>query len=110
MARGGKRPGAGRRIGSASKRTREIADKAAASGMTPLEVMLRAMKEHADALRWDQAASVAKDAAPYIHPRLAAIGHAGPDGGPIDVRDVSAREVIASRVARIADNSKPDAE
>jgi len=83
MARGGKRLGAGRRPGSASKRTREIADKAAAEGMTPLEVMLRAMKEHAEALRWDQAASVAKDAAPYIHPRLAAIEHAGPGGGPM---------------------------
>jgi hypothetical protein len=52
-------------------RTREIADQAAAEGILPLEVMLRAMRLHAEAERWDQAAAIAKDAAPYIHPRLA---------------------------------------
>lgn len=40
MARGGAREGAGRPEGTANKRTREIADKAAAEGLTPLEVML----------------------------------------------------------------------
>jgi hypothetical protein len=29
------------------------------------------MRLHADAGSWDQAAAVAKDAAPYMHPRLA---------------------------------------
>jgi len=28
------------------------------------------------------AAALAKDAAPYVHPRLAAIEQSGPDGGP----------------------------
>ena len=64
MARGGKRVGAGRPAGSATRRTREIADAAAKDGLSPLEVMLRAMREHALADRWDQAAAVAKDAAP----------------------------------------------
>ena len=83
MARGGKRVGAGRPAGSATRRTREIADAAAKDGLSPLEVMLRAMREHALADRWDQAAAVAKDAAPYCHPRLAAVEVSGEDGGPV---------------------------
>lgn len=93
--RGGARPNAGRKPGSATVRTREIADHAAATGVTPLEVMLMAMGalvEQAQArdklpgageerLKLLIAASgVAKDAAPYIHPRLQAIEHTGPDG------------------------------
>ena len=73
MGRGGARPGAGRKQGSAGRKTREIADKAAASGITPLEVMLIAMRDHLNHQRLDQAASIAKDAAPYMHPRLSSI-------------------------------------
>lgn len=99
--RGGARPGAGRKPGSKNTKTREIADKAAADGITPLEVMIRAMRAYVDeadrlhdeavtvelvgegdtretvtALRKASlgaitaAAGVAKDAAPYMHPRL----------------------------------------
>jgi hypothetical protein len=85
MARGGKRAGAGRRPGSVTTKTREIADRAIQDGVTPLEVMLKAMREHYSAERWDQAAAVAKDAAPYMHPKLAAIEHTGADGGPLMV-------------------------
>jgi len=81
MARGGKRTGSGRKVGSATKRTREIADAAIADGLTPLEYML-------GILRNDKAASemrfeAAKAAAPYVHPRLQAIEHGGPGGGNI---------------------------
>ena len=76
MARGGKRPGAGRPVGSKNQRTAEIARAAAEAGITPIEVMLGTMRE-----LWAQgtpeakreAAEIAKDAAPYIHPRLASI-------------------------------------
>lgn len=44
-----------------------------AEGLTPLEVMLRAMREHATAERWDDAAKIAALAAPYIHPRISAV-------------------------------------
>lgn len=44
MGHGGRRPGAGRKPGTANKRTREIADRAAATGMTPLQVMLENME------------------------------------------------------------------
>lgn len=90
--RGGARPNAGRKKGAATAKTRAIADKAAAEGITPLEVMLKTMSalmERAEALQANQdpdddtnplklmiqAADVAKDAAPYMHPRLAAIDH-----------------------------------
>ena len=81
MARGGRRLGSGRKPGSANKRTREVADKAAADGITPLEVILNTMKAlWEDALDDDgklaniekalAACSVGKDAAPYMHPRM----------------------------------------
>ena len=60
----------GRKKGAANKRTREIADKAAAEGLTPLEYLLRLMRDE----RQEQAVRLdaAKGAAPYIHPRLQA--------------------------------------
>lgn len=105
MPRGGKRPGAGRPKGSRSPATikrKEIAERALAEGITPLEVMLRTMRDHFAAGRLDQASAVAKDAAPYMHPRLAAVEHSGPGGGPIEHKDVSYRDVLADRLARIA--------
>ncbi|NLS03609.1 hypothetical protein HGP14_09585 [Rhizobium sp. P32RR-XVIII] len=89
MARGGKRTGAGRPRGAATKRTREIADKASSEGLTPLEVMLTAMREHAKQKDWDAAASIAKDAAPYMHAKLASVQHSGPKGGPIQTVDLT---------------------
>lgn len=82
--RGGARKGAGRKAGSATQKTREIADKAAAAGITPLEVMLEAMNSFRESGDLEKAAGFAKDAAPYIHPKLAAIEHTGKDGGAID--------------------------
>ena len=106
--RGGKRTGAGRKAGSATRRTREIADRAAENGITPLEYMLEVMRapsEHEDvrvmlareAMRFE----AAKAAAPYVHPRLAAIEHTGPNGGPVAVASVTNEEYlrIAQEVA-----------
>lgn len=73
MGHGGARPGAGRKPGSPTKKTREIADRAAAAGITPLEVMLGAMRDLWTAGRKSEAASIAKDAAPFVHARLAAL-------------------------------------
>lgn len=75
MARGGKREGAGRKAGSANKRTRELADKAATAGLTPLEYMLEVLRDvgstKADRM-W-----AAEKAAPYMHPKLASVEHKG---------------------------------
>jgi len=98
MARDGSKTG-GRTKGTANKKTREIADKAAAEGITPLEYMLNIMRkpmppELAEKLK-DREQSIdvelltnlvnwhslrfeaAKYAAPYIHPRLAAVAVTG---------------------------------
>lgn len=89
MSRGGARPGAGRKKGDLQKRTREVAEKVAASGeMTPLEVMLEVMRKARDASDDSMALDAAKAAAPYIHPRLAAVEHSGTDGGPIQIQRV----------------------
>lgn len=79
--RGGRRSGSGRKAGSATKKTREIADRAAEQGITPLEFMLNVMRsEVPDGLEGNaliQAMAMrfeaAKAAAPYIHPRLASV-------------------------------------
>lgn len=89
MARGGKRKGAGRPQGASTRRSRAIADLATAQGLTPLEVMLKAMRAKVKKSDWDGAASIAKDAAPYMHPKLASVQHAGPGGGPIQTVDLS---------------------
>lgn len=82
MAKG--RKTGGRKVGVANVRTREIADEAARDGITPLEYMIRVMRdENADGSRRDE---MAKAAAPYMHPRLAAVEHSGKDGGPIPMR------------------------
>jgi hypothetical protein len=76
---GGKREGAGRKPGSPTKRRREIIDEAAKDGITPLEVQLRTMRALWDAAnsgptldieKATAACAIAKDAAPYLHPRL----------------------------------------
>lgn len=47
------------------------------------------MRTHADKDEWDEAASIAKDAAPYMHAKLASIQHTGRNGGPIQTMDVT---------------------
>jgi hypothetical protein len=61
----------GRKKGSLNKVSSEMKAAIAASGETPLEYMLRVMRDtKADTHRRDD---MAKAAAPYIHPRLASI-------------------------------------
>lgn len=123
MPRGGKREGSGRPKGTPSAMTirrREVAERALASGMAPLDVMLGNMRhfqqvamdaeavlasmkpddlpgssaeerfkallaevKKAAGLR-QAAQECARDAAPYIHPRLTSVAHTGPEGeGPV---------------------------
>jgi hypothetical protein len=74
--RGGARPGAGRPPGSMNHRSAEIARQATEAGITPIEVMLSAMRdlwEEGTSEGKREAARIAKDAAPYVHPRLSSI-------------------------------------
>lgn len=79
MPRGGPRPGAGRKRGSVSKKTTEVAQRAAETGVTPLEYLLKVMRDSKKplGLRMD----AAKSAAPYMHPRLSSV--------EIDLKDIS---------------------
>lgn len=108
--RGGKRQGSGRKPGGQNLKSREIADKAAEEGTTPLEVMLEAMRAHHEAKRFDEAAAIAKDAAPYMHPRLASIdqnvsGTFAYTAVPIPVAERDSMDAAA----RAADGSDPEA-
>lgn len=82
---GGKREGSGRKLGSASLRTREIADRAIKEGMSPLEVLLKLMRKALDAGDDIVAMDAAKAAAPYIHPRLNAIDIGNKDDKPLAI-------------------------
>ena len=73
MAHGGARLGAGRRRGALSQKTREVAEAAAQAGKTPLEVMVEAYRHFYHRGDFEKAAAIAKDAAPYMHPRLSQI-------------------------------------
>lgn len=106
MPRGGKRPGAGRKKGAATRKTRAVADRAATEGITPLEVMLTVMRQRFEAKDFERAASIAKDAAPYLHPRLTAIkvGGDGP-GGSIPVSFIEVPSADAAGTDRRADEA-----
>ncbi len=61
-----------------------MADRIAGEGVLPLEVMILNMRRFFKAEKWAEAQAVARDAAPYMHPRLASTEHSGPEGGPIE--------------------------
>jgi len=83
MPRGGKREGAGRKEGVPNKASAAREAEVKASGLTPLDYMLDVLRdknETAENRMW-----AAEKAAPYVHPRLAAVEHTGKDGGPVAV-------------------------
>jgi hypothetical protein len=94
----------GRKAGAANQKTREIAEIAFQTGITPLEVMLQIMQTALVNKEMDKALDAAKSAAPYMHPRLQAIEQSGPDGGPIETRtSIEVSFVTASDEAEDAD-------
>lgn len=100
--RGGRRPGAGRKPGTANKKTREIADRAASEGVTPLEVMIEAMRNAYETGGAIEAFPYAKDAAPYMHAKISAMELTGKDGGPVTHTELTKEEFteIASQIAK----------
>lgn len=94
----GKKTG-GRKHGATNLKTREIAEKAIKQGITPLEVILSLMRKAWDAATKstdpkeqerleDKAAGHAKDAAPYLHPKLQPVDRAGSTDLSITVKIV----------------------
>lgn len=81
---GGRREGAGRKEGAATKKTREIANRSAAEGITPLEVQIKTMRAIWDEAidksgkvinipKAKEACEVGRDALPYMHARFASV-------------------------------------
>lgn len=87
MAAGGSRKNAGRKKGSQTKRTQELVAALANSGETPIEYMLRVMRSPSEDDKRRDAMAVA--AAPFIHPRLAAVEHKGDAENPVAFQIVS---------------------
>jgi hypothetical protein len=103
LTHGGRRAGAGRTLGAATKKTRAIADQAAADGnITPLEVMLHTMRTALLEGDLHLAVSIARDAAPYCHPRLSAITVKE----NIDVSTMSDQE-LEERIRLLQEEKKP---
>ena len=79
--RGGQRPGAGRKKGVQNRINAEARQKAIKGGVLPLEYMLQVMRSpKADPTRRDE---MARAAAPYVHPRLQQVQHAGDPLQPV---------------------------
>jgi hypothetical protein len=102
---GGRREGAGRKKGSGTTKTLKtnaLAQQAAGEGALPLEVMLRAMRHHLSPghLDLDKAAAFAKDAAPYVHPKLAAVQLTGKGGGPLEFASMTDAD-LDTRIAEL---------
>lgn len=82
MSRGGHRPGAGRKPGTpgirgqkpVTKARKAIAEKILSDGdLTPLQVMIDAMRDAHLVGDMKTAANFASMAAPYVHPRLSSV-------------------------------------
>ena len=112
--RGGLRPGGGRPKGAKTERTRAIAEQVALTGLTPLEVMMEAMRHYQAIGNRDKAVAIAKDAAPYMHPRLHAVAGADlkpkggllDDGGP-DLVTMARKVALAFRLTLAGPNRLP---
>lgn len=72
----------GRQKGSINKATAARLAEIVASGETPLDYMLRVMRD--PTVEHPRRDEMAKSAAPYSHARLAAMEHTGKDGNPIE--------------------------
>ena len=97
MARGGHRPGAGRKKGQVSKEAaarKVIQVQAAEGGITPLEYMLSILRN--ESLEQSARFAAAKEAAPYCHNRLAAVEHSGNAESPLET--IMRVELIAPQV------------
>lgn len=73
----------GRAKGTPNKASAEREAEIAASGLTPLDYMLGILRDENAAV--ERRDDMAKAAAPYVHPRLAAVEHGGKIDGTFTV-------------------------
>jgi hypothetical protein len=92
-AHGGKRPGAGRPKGAASRANEQVRQEAAATGELPLAYMLRIMRDPSQPVgRRDE---MAKAAAPFCHSRLSSVEHSGEVSRPTVIRAPAVSATLA---------------
>jgi len=73
--------GQGRKKGVKNKKTLELQQRVAKGGISPLDYMLKVMRNpRADLARRDD---MGKAAAPYVHPRLNSVEATGKGGSPL---------------------------
>lgn len=99
MAKGIK-TGGGSRKGRRNKATATREAKIAASGLTPLEYMLKVLRNKKEDK--DRRLDAAKAAAPYVHPKLSSIVHKGDAKQPVAVATMDAKR-FAEIARQIAD-------
>lgn len=98
MSRGGARPRAGRKPLAVNKPTQKVRGKAQQGGDTPLDYMLRVMRdENADPNRRDD---MAKTVAPYVHSKISAAAPAGADSSLFSLL-TGMRQSLATKLDRI---------
>ena len=104
---GGARKGAGRKKGavaSTTKAKRKLAHELLKDGdLSPLEYMLKIMRDEKQPT--DKRFAAAKESAPYLHPRLAAVEHSG----TMTISHEQALEQIAN-ISNIAGVTDPEDE
>ena len=101
---GGRRPGAGKKKGQKNKKTQQFLDQIASAGETPLDYMLRVMRDPgADESRRDD---MAKAAAPYVHSKMpTAIVTPPPAKGPVSNDDEKLLDLYLTGLHAEADES-----
>jgi hypothetical protein len=97
---GGARPGAGRKPGAVTTKTREAADRdARADGIEPLALILERMRAEYAARNYDKAAALAVSVLPYRHPRLGQIMPGPADDAPLtDARRAALLVALLERI------------
>jgi len=75
--KGGSRPNSGRKPGALNEKNRLIAEKALQTGITPLEVMIEAMRKVYSELGAVEATPYAEKAAPFCHARISSVAVSG---------------------------------
>ena len=95
-ARGGKRPNAGRKAGTPNKASAAREEAVKASGLSPLDYMLKTFRDSKQPvnIRLD----AAKAAAQYVHPKLSAVTLKGDPDNPLVHQELPPDPVEASKV------------
>jgi hypothetical protein len=82
---------------------REVAEKLQELGFDPIVHLVELATEKG--CHPDRKARICSELAKYVWPQRKAVEHTGAGGGPIELSDVSARELLLSRIDRLSTRS-----